>query len=186
MGRVRYGINITLDGCCDHEAGIPDEEMHMYWAEAVARSSALLYGRITYQMMEQGWRAISETGVAPEGMPDWMVPFAHSIGKARKYVVSGTLTKVDWNTELVQGDLRQAVERLKQQESGLISTGGVQLPGELAKLGLIDEYEFVVHPRIAGRGPTLLTGLPAFVDLRLVERREFKSGALALLYEVKR
>jgi dihydrofolate reductase len=179
MRTLRYAINITLDGCCDHRAGFTDEELHRYWAESLAQAGALLYGRTTYEMMEAAWRPPAQTGVRPDWMTDWMLPFARIIDSARKYVVSSTLKRVDWNAELVRGDLRQAV-----QESGKrLLTGGVKLPQSLAELGLIDEYEFVVLPRLAGHGPTLFAGLSKHLDLRLVSRREFGSGAVALRYE---
>jgi dihydrofolate reductase len=130
--------------------------------------------------MEEAWRDPS-----PE-MPDWTKPFAKAIGAAKKYVVSSTLDRVDWNSELVRGDLATAVQKLKQEPGNGIGTGGVTLPFALAELGLIDEYEFIVHPRIAGHGPTLFAGLSKYVDLKLVNRLEFKSGVVALQYEPKR
>lgn len=182
---LRYSINITLDGCCDHRAGSTNEELHRYWAESVARADALLFGRVTYEMMESAWRP-SATGVMPDWMADWMKPFARSIDAAKKYVVSSTLDRVDWNSELVRGDLGQAVEQLKQEPGQGLFVGGMTLPLALAELGLIDEYEFVVHPRIAGHGPTLFAGLSKYVDLKLVGRKEFNSGAVALRYEPSR
>lgn len=186
MRPLRYGINITLDGCCDHRAGQTDEELHQYWADKVAQADALIYGRVTYEMMEGAWRAPAQTGVIPDGMEEWMVPFAHTINAAKKYVVSSTLERVDWNAELIRGDLGEAVRKLKQESGNGLLVGGVTLPLALAELGLIDEYEFVVHPRLAGHGPTLFAGLSKYVDLRLVGRREFNSGAVALQYELKR
>lgn len=186
MRPLRYAINITLDGCCDHREGAPDEEQHRYWAENLARADALLFGRVTYQMMEEAWRLPGQTGAKPEWMADWMLPFARTIDAAKKYVVSTTLEQVDWNAELVRGDLGKAVERLKQEPGHGLFVGGVKLPLALAELGLIDEYEFVVQPRLAGHGPTLFAGLPKGIDLRLVGRREFSSGAVALRYKVKR
>jgi dihydrofolate reductase len=119
-------------------------------------------------------------------MPDWTEPFARTIDAAKKYVVSSTLNQVDWNAELIRGDLGQAVQQLKQEPGKGLFTGGVTLPLALAELGLIDEYEFVVHPRLVGHGPTLFAGLSKFVDLKLVDRREFGSGAVALRYETRR
>jgi dihydrofolate reductase len=115
-----------------------------------------------------------------------MEPFARTIDAARKYVVSSTLGRVDWNAELVRGDLREAVEQLKRQPGKGLFVGGVKLPLALAELGLIDEYEFVVHPRIMGHGPTLFAGLSKPVDLKLVSRLEFRSGAVAMRYEPRR
>lgn len=182
MRPLRYSINVTLDGCCDHRAGITDEELHRYWAENLTQADALLFGRVTYEMMEAAWRPSMRTAA----MPDWTEPFARTIDAAKKYVVSSTLEHVDWNAELVRGDLGQAVQQLKQESGTGLFVGGVKLPLALAELGLIDEYEFVVHPRLAGHGPTLLSGLSKYVDLKLVSRREFGSGAVAMRYEPKR
>lgn len=188
MRPLRYAINVTLDGCCHHEAASTDEELHRYWAETLAQADALLFGRVTYEMMEAAWRWRS--GVRPGWMADWMEPFARTIDAAKKYVVSSTLKQVDWNAELVRGDLATAVERLKRESGKGVFVGGVKLPLALAELGLIDEYEFVVHPRVAGQlfhtGPTLLAGLSKPLDLKLVGRREFGSGAVAMRYEVRR
>jgi dihydrofolate reductase len=138
-------------------------------------------------MMEEAWR-LPATGVRPDWMADWMEPFARTIDAAKKYVVSSTLDRVDWNAEIVRGDLGKAVQQLKA-ESGTgtgLFVGGVKLPLALAELGLIDEYEFVVQPRLAGHGPTLFSGLSKYVDLKLVSRREFGSGAVVLRYEPRR
>ena len=185
MRPLRYSINITLDGCCDHRAGSTDEELHRYWAENLARADALLFGRVTYEMMQSAWR-FSATGTRPDWMEAWMEPFARTIDAAKKYVVSSTLDRVDWNAELVRGDLGNAVEQLKRQPGKGLFVGGVKLPLALAELGLIDEYEFVVHPRLAGHGPTLFAGLSKPVDLKLVGRLEFGSGAVAMRYEPRR
>ena len=115
MRPLRYSINITLDGCCDHRAIIPDEELHCYHARNFEKVDAVLFGRVTYEMMESVWRPVAQTGVRPDWMPDWMEPFARTFDAAKKYVVSSTLDRVDWNAELVRGDLGTAVQRLKQQ-----------------------------------------------------------------------
>src|ERR671914_957732 len=176
MRPLRYSINVTLDGCCDHRVGIPDEDLHRHAVENLDRADALLFGRVTYEMMEAAWRPPTRTG----SRPDWMEPFARTIDAAKKYVVSSTLDRVDWNAELVRGDLGQAVERLKRESGKGLFVGGVKLPQALAELGLIDEYEFVVQPRLAGHGPTLFAGLSKHVDLKLVSRLEFGSGAGAI------
>ncbi|MFO1020696.1 MAG: dihydrofolate reductase family protein [Planctomycetales bacterium] len=187
MRPLRYSINVTIDGCVDHRAGTPpDEELHRHAAENIARADALLFGRVIYEMMEEAWRAPAETGVRPDWMPGWMEPFARTIHTAKKYVVSSTLERVDWNAELVRGDLGEAVRKLKREPGQGLFTGGVTLPLALAELGLIDEYEFIVHPRIAGHGPTLFAGLSKSVDLELVSRSEFASGAVVLRYEPRR
>lgn len=182
MRPLRYSINITLDGCCHHEAGLPpDEESMRFWTAEMERADALLFGRVAYGMMESAWRKPT-TGMWPDWMDAWQVPFGEAIDRAKKYVVSGTLSAVDWNAELVQGDLNQAVRQLKQHPGEGLWVGGVTLPLALADLGLIDEYEFVVQPVLAGHGPTLLAGLRERVELELVGRREFRSGAVALRY----
>ena len=112
-----------------------------------------------------------------------MEPFARTINAAKKYVVSNTLQRVDWNAELVHGDPGKAVQQLKQEPGKGLFVAGVKLPMALAELGLIDEYEFMVQPRVAGHGPTLLAGLSKPLDLRLVSRLEFRSGAVAMRYE---
>ena len=179
MRPLRYAINVTLDGCCDHRVGIPDEESDRYWAAHLERADALLFGRVTYEMMEAAWRRPART----EARPDWTVPFARTIDGAKKYVVSGTLDRVDWNAELVRGDLGKAVQQLKQEPGKGLFVGGVKLPLALADLGLIDEYEFVVQPILAGHGPTLFAGLSERLELRIVGRQEFRSGAVALRYQ---
>jgi dihydrofolate reductase len=182
MRPLRYSINVTLDGCCDHREGIPDEELHRRAAENIERADALLFGRVTYEMMEAGWRWPAPAGARP----DWMESFARTIDAKKKYVVSSTLDRVDWNAELVRGDLRNAVQQLKQESGKGLLTGGVTLPLALAEMGLIDEYEFVVHPRIVGHGPTLFAGLSKHIDLKLVSRLEYGSGAVAMRYEPRR
>ena len=168
-----------MDGCCDHRVGSPDEEMHRHATKSIEQADALLFGRVTYEMMEAAFRPSGQT----EAMPDWMAPFARAIDAAKKYVVSSTLDRVDWNAELVRGDLGTAVHELKQEAGNGLFVGGVKLPLALAELGLIDEYEFVVQPTLVGHGPTLFAGLSKRVDLRLVDRLEFGSGAVAMRYE---
>ncbi|MGB8475006.1 MAG: dihydrofolate reductase family protein [Candidatus Acidiferrum sp.] len=184
MRPLWYSINVTLDGCCDHRAISPDEDMHRHAVENLERADALLFGRVTYEMMEAAFRPPAPAGARP----DWMEPFARAIDAAKKYVVSSTLDAdwVDWNAELVRGDLGKAVQQLKQEPGKGLLVGGVKLPLALAELGLIDEYEFVVHPRLAGHGPTLFAGLSKRIDLRLVSRLEFSSGAVAMRYELRR
>lgn len=182
MRPLRYSINVTLDGCCDHGAITPDEDLHLNAVRNLEEADALLFGRVTHEMMEAAFRPPAGTGARP----DWMEPFARTIDTAKKYVVSSTIARVDWNAELLRGDLETAVRRLKDQPGNGLLTGGVTLPMALAELGLIDEYEFIVHPRIAGHGPTLFAGLPKHVDLKLMSRQECASGAVAMRYEAKR
>src|SRR5690625_5243094 len=182
MKPLRYSINVTLDGCCHHEAGLPpDEESMRYWTAEMARADALLFGRTTYEMMESAWRKPA-SGAWPDWMQEWEIPFAETIDRTKKYVVSSTLSGVDWNAELVRGNLEYAVQRLKQEPGTGLWVGGGTLPGALADLGLIDEYEFVVHPVVAAPGPTLLAGLRERFSLELMDRQEFRSGAVALRY----
>jgi dihydrofolate reductase len=182
MRPLRYSINVTLDGCCDHRAIVPDEELHRHHLENIKQADALLFGRVTYEMMEAGWRQPVPAGARP----DWMEPFARTINAAKKYVVSSTLDRVDWNAELVRGDLGKAVLALKRESGKGLLTGGLTLPLALAELGLIDEYEFVVHPRIAGHGPTFFAGLSKPLDLKLVDRLKLGSGAVVMRYEPRR
>ncbi|HMV32468.1 MAG TPA: dihydrofolate reductase family protein [Gemmatimonadales bacterium] len=182
MQPLRYSINVTLDGCCDHNAIPADEALHRHAAATLERADALLFGRVTYGMMEEAWRPVAETGVRPDWMSSWMEPFAGTIHRAKKYVVSSTLPQVDWHAELLRGDLAAAVQALKQRPGRGILTGGVTLPLALADLGLIDEYEFIVHPRLAGHGPTLFAGLSTPIPLRLVDRLEVGSEAVAMRY----
>jgi dihydrofolate reductase len=156
--------------------------LHRHAVENLNDADALLFGRVTYEMMESAWRLPAPTGTRP----DWMESFAQTISAAKKYVVSSTLEQVDWNAELVRGDPGEAVEQLKQESGNGLLVGGLQLPLALTELGLIDEYEFVVHPRLAGHGPTLFAGLSKHVDLTLVSRLEFGSGAVAMGYEPRR
>jgi dihydrofolate reductase len=180
MRPLRYSINVTLDGCCDHRAIPADKELHRHAVENIERNDALLFGRVTYQMMESAFRLREGQSLG------WMEPFARAIDRAKKYVVSSTLDRVDWNAELLPGELGNVVQQLKREPGQGLFLGGVKLPLALAELGLIDEYEFVVHPRIVGHGPSLFAGLSKYVELRLVSREEFGSGAVAMRYVPKR
>ncbi|GAA2722092.1 dihydrofolate reductase family protein [Cellulomonas aerilata] len=182
MRPLRYSINVTLDGCCHHKAGLPpDEESMRYWTAEMERADALLFGRVTYEMMESEWRKPA-TGTWPDRVDESQLPFAEAIDRARKYVVSSKLSGVDWNAELLRGDVGDAVQRLKQESGEGLWVGGVTLPSALADRGLIDEYEFLVQPVLAGYGPTLLAGLRERIELELVDRHEFRSGAVSLRY----
>ena len=169
-------------GCCDHRAILPDEDLHRQAVENLDRADALLFGRVTYEMMEAAFRSPRRTGT----IPDWMEPFAPTIDAAKKYVVSNTLDRVDWNAELVRGDLGIAVQQLKREAAKGLFTGGVKLPLAFAELGLIDESEFVVHRTLVGNGPKLFAGLSKRIDLKLVSRLQFGSGAMAMRYEPRR
>lgn len=182
MRPLRYSINVSLDGCCHHEAGLPpDEESMHFWTAEMERADALIFGRVTYQMMESAWRK-PVSGAWPDWMTEWQIPFAEAIDRAKKYVASSTLSEVDWNAELLRGDVGSAVQRLKQESGEGLWVGGVTLPLALADLRLIDEYEFLVQPVLAGHGPTLLAGLSEHIQLELVDRQEFRSGVVAMRY----
>jgi dihydrofolate reductase len=186
MRPLRFSINVTLDGCVDHRAMTGDQDTHRHAIASFARADALIFGRVTYQLMESAWRAPAETGVRPEWMAPWMEPFARTIHAARKYVVSSTLDRVDWNAELVRGDLGQAVQQLKEESGTGLLACGAKLALALTELGLIDEYELMVQPRLAGHGPTLFAGLSKHVDLKLLSREERGSGVVVLRYQPRR
>src|ERR1700716_4218302 len=162
MGPLRYSINVTLDGCCDHRAMLPDEELHRHAVENLDMADALLFGRVTYEMMEAAFRP--PTGA----MPDWVERFARALSGGA------------WHGAALEREPGKAVQQLKRESGKGLLVGGVKLPLALSDLGLIDEYEFVVHPRLAGPGPTLFAGLSKHVDLKLVSRLGLGSGALAV------
>ncbi len=181
MRSLRYAINITLDGCCHHEAVTPDDESHEFWGRRLAEADGIILGRTTYEMMESAWRRPA-SGEWPEWMTESDIAFAGVMDAMEKYVVSSTLDSVDWNSRLLPADFASAIRELKAQPGGVLAVGGVTLPLALADLGLIDEYEFVVHPVVAGHGPTLFAGLAAPLDLVQVGRTDFAGGAVALRY----
>ncbi len=178
MRPLRYSINITLDGCCHHDSVTATEELHERATKLLEEADALIFGRITYQMMEAAFRG----GASADATPESLDPFARTIDVMRKYVVSSTLENVDWNSEVVRGELRESILTLKQHPGKGLLTGGVTLPLALAEMGLIDEYEFVIHPIVAGHGPHLFTSLSKPLDLKLVDRQELRSGAVAMRY----
>ena len=174
MRPLRYSINVSLDGCVGHEWADPGEDLHVHSAHTVADPDALIFGRTTYELMEF-WR---DPGDIPEGFRF----FADSINAQKKYLVSSTRTTDDWNTENLRGDPVEAVRALKQQPGGHLLVGGVQLPLVLADAGLIDEFEFVVHPKVVGHGPTLFSGLTSMLSLELIDETRFSGGAVARRY----
>ena len=182
MRPLRYSINVSLDGCCDHQAIPADKALHRHAIKNFARADALLFGRVTYEMMESAFRPDASTGAASQSTG----PFARTIDAAKKYVVSSTLNHVDWNAELVRGNLVSAIQQLKREPGKGLFVGGVKLPLALAELGLIDEYELVVHPRLVGHGPTVFAGLTKPIELVLVSRLELGAGAVAMQYVPKR
>ncbi len=185
MGLLTFGINVTLDGCVDHREGIVDDETHAYFTRLMDESGAMLWGPITYEMMESHWPAVARGDVeAPPATRAWAVKLE---GKP-KYVVSSTRTDFPWtNSHHVAGDLRTSVQRLKDAMPAGVLLGSGKLAIALDRLDLIDEYRFLIHPRIAGHGPTLHEGgLSTPRRLQLVAARPFGNGAVALHYRRER
>src|SRR5699024_10512899 len=177
MRPLRYSINVTLDGCVDHREPVAVAELHRHAEGSLAGADALLFGRVTYQMMEDAWRP-----PASDAVPERTQPFARVIDAVKKYVVSSTLDEVDWNAELLRGDLEAAVRELKAEPGDYLLTGGVALATERAALGRIDGYEFVFLPLLAGHGPCLLAGLPQRLEMSLVDREGLGSGVVVMRY----
>jgi dihydrofolate reductase len=177
MGLLTFGLNVTLDGCIDHTQGIVDDELHDHWTELMDQSGAMLFGRTTYELMEEAWPAIPRDEKAPRAMREW----AQKLEAKTKYVVSSTRSDFPWeNTIKVAGDLREAIPALKAKTDWGILVGAPKLSLALEELGLIDEYRIVVHPIISGRGPTLFHGLSTKRQLELLSTRRFASGVQSL------
>jgi dihydrofolate reductase len=181
MGLLTFSLNVTLDGCVDHEEGDVDDESHAFFTRLMDERGAMLWGRVTYEMMESYWPAVARGDVeAPPAIREWAV----KLEAKPKYVVSSTRTTFPWtNSRLVAGDLRAGVQRLKDETPAGVLLGSGALATELDRLDLIDEYQFLVHPRIAGHGPTLYQGgLPGTRRLELISARPLRSGAVAMHY----
>lgn len=179
MGRLIVEMNVTLDGCCDHRQVIADEDLHQYATDLLDQSDAALFGRVTYQLMESSWPIVAASGTGPQAIVD----FARKLDRKPKYVVSRTLDQVSWqNTILLKGPVAEEVARLKAEGKTLLVAGGPGLGSTLAQLGLVDEFHFLVQPILAGKGPRLLGGIHARLDLKLVDTRRFGSGVVALRY----
>ncbi len=181
MGLLTFSTNVTLDGCVDHEEGIADDETHALFTRLLAEHGAVLWGRTTYEMMEAYWPAVARGEVdAPPVIRDW----ALTLEAKPKYVVSSTRTDFPWTgSHLIDGDLRSAVQELKDRTPDGVLLGSVTLATELDRLDLIDEYRFLIHPRIAGHGPTLhQDGLPSTRRLDLVSAEPLGNGAIAVHY----
>jgi dihydrofolate reductase len=182
MGLLTFGLNVTLDGCCDHRVGIADDELHDYFTQLMDAAGAMLWGRVTYELMESAWPAVARDENAPKAMLDW----ARKLEAKPKYVVSSTRTEFPWNNSFrLEGELRDAVTRLKEKTPEGVLVGSPTLSAELERLGLIDEYRLVVHPVIAGHGPTLFQGVTPLRQLELVSIQRLKAGQLALHYRRK-
>jgi dihydrofolate reductase len=181
MGLLTFCLNVTLDGCVDHQEGIADDETHAYFTRLMDEGGAMLWGRITYEMMESYWPAVARGDVdAPPAEREWAV----KLETKPKYVVSSTRTHFPWtNSHHVAGDLREGVQKLKDATPAGVLLGSGALATELDRLGLVDEYKLLLHPRIAGHGPTLYQGgLPSTRHLELLSATPFRNGAVALHY----
>ncbi|WP_433727359.1 dihydrofolate reductase family protein [Actinoplanes sp. CA-051413] len=181
MGLLTFTLNVTLDGCVDHQEGIADDETHALFTRLMDESGAMLWGRVTYEMMEVHWPAVARGDVeAPPALREW----AAKLEAKPKYVVSSTRKDFPWtNSHHVAGDLRAEVQKLKDANpAGVLLCSG-NLAAELDRLDLIDEYQLLVHPRIAGHGPTLYQGgLPGTRELELLSAQPLRNGAVALHY----
>ena len=183
MRKLIFGINLTLDGCCDHTKGNGNNEVHEYFAQLMRDADTLVYGRKTYELMVPFWPDIANSHSGPtKAIND----FADAFASVDKIVVcSRTLNKVEGkNTSIIRVDLREEILKLKQQPGGNISTGGVDIPSQLIALGLVDEFHIVVQPIVAGAGRRFLdhTDLKENLQLKLINSMVFESGYIALHY----
>jgi dihydrofolate reductase len=182
MGLLTFALNVTLDGCDDHRAGIADEELHDYFTQLMDGAGAMLFGRNTYELMEDAWPAVARDEKAPRAMREW----ARKLEAKPKYVVSATRHDFPWNnTFRLEGELHEAVRQLKEKTPQGVLVGSPTLSLALERMGLFDEYRLVVHPVLAGHGPTLFQGLERPRHLELVATKRLKSGAMALHYRRK-
>ncbi|MCJ0824451.1 dihydrofolate reductase family protein [Luteimonas sp. 50] len=181
MGLLTFSINLTLDGCVDHREGIVDDETHAFFTGLMDASGAMLWGRVTYELMEAYWPAVARGDTeVPAAMREWAV----KLEAKPKYVVSSTRTDFPWaNSQHIAGDLRTGVQKLKDATPSGVLLGSGKLANALDRLDLIDEYRFLVHPRIAGHGPTLYQGgLPGTRRLELISATALRDGAVAMHY----
>ena len=182
MGLLTFVLNVTLDGCCDHREMIPDDEMLDHFTQLIGAAGAMLYGRTTYELMEDAWPAMARDDNAPRAMRDW----ARRLEDMPKYVVSTSRRDFPWHNSFhVEGDLRQAVTQLKERTPQGVLVGSPMLSAALERLGVIDEYHLVVHPVLAGHGPNLFQGLERSRQLVLVSTTRLKSGVTAIHYRRK-
>jgi len=185
MGLLTFSINVTLDGCVDHEEGIVDDETHGFFTHLMDGCGAMLWGRVTYEMMEGYWPVVARGDVeAPPAMREW----ATKLEAKPKYVVTSTRTAFPWtNSHLISGDLRAGVQELKDATPAGVLLGSSKLAAELDRLELIDDYQFLIHPRIAGHGPTLYeSGIPSARELELISAKPLCNGAVAMHYRRRR
>ena len=180
MRKIIAAINMTLDGFCDHTAGIADDELHQHYNELLSQAGAILFGRITYQLMENSWPPIVKNPTGNKPIDE----FAVIIQNIPKIVFSNTLTNVEWeNAKLAKGGLKEEVLKLKQQQGKDILVGSPSLIVALTKLNLIDQYQLCVHPVILGSGLPLFKNISDKVILKLLKTKTFGSGAITLYYE---
>jgi len=179
MGLLTFALNVTLDGCCDHREGVVDDELHDYFTQLMDDAGAMLFGRTTYELMENAWPAVARDENAPRAMREW----ARKLEAKPKYVVSASRRDFPWhNTFRIEGDLAEAVSQLKEKTPQGVLVGAPKLSAELERLRLIDEYRLVVHPILAGHGPTLFQGLQPARHLDLVSTKRLQSGVMAMHY----
>lgn len=181
MRNVIFGINLTIDGCCDHTKGRADEDVHEYFTNLTREADLLVYGRKTYQLMVPFWPDIAKNNA---GSTKAMNDFAQAFDDVDKIVFSKTLEENQGpKTKVLRTDLKNEILTLKQQPGKSILTGGVDLPSQLIELGLIDEFRIVIQPVVAGEGRRLLDNVRIeSLPLKLVESKVFSSGSVALRY----
>lgn len=182
MRQVIYAINLTLDGCCDHSKLSADEEQHEHYTQLMRDVDLLVFGRKTYQLMVPFWPDVAENH---SGQTKAMNDFAQAFASKKLIVFSQTLDSAEGNnTRIVRANLQDEILKLKQERGKDILLGGVSIPSQLIELGLVDEFRVVVQPIVVGEGRRLLddVSLPERLQLRLVESKIFKSGAIALRY----
>ena len=181
MGLLTFCLNLTLDGCVDHREGIADDETHAFYTRLMDESGAMLWGRVTYELMESYWPAVARGDVdAPPALREW----AAKLEAKPKVVVSSTRTDFPWaHTRLIAGDLRAGVQALKEATTRGVLLGSGRLARALDEMGLVDEYRFLLHPQIAGHGPRLYeAGLAGTRRLELVTAMPLRNGAIAVHY----
>jgi dihydrofolate reductase len=182
MRKLIYGINISLDGCCDHTKFGGGDDMVAYFRELLEGVDMVIYGRKTYELMVPFWPDIAQT----QSMNEASNAFARVFANLKRVVVSQSIERIDnEQTMVIRDNLKEEVIKLKQLPGKAISTGGVALPARLIELGLIDEFHMVVHPVIVGQGRRLFTemSLPDNLGLKLTASKTLSSGCVALRYE---
>ncbi len=180
MRELIAAINMTLDGFCDHTAGIADDELHQHYNELLSDADTILFGRITYQLMESDWPSVVKNPTGNKPMDE----FAVLIDNISKIVFSHTLKNVDWkNTYLKKEIIQEEILELKQQTGKNILVGSPSLIVALTQLEVIDEYQLCVQPIILGNGLTLFKNINDRINLKLLKTKTFGSGAVTLYYE---